>query len=149
MRASGARSTFERYLAAANGRDTAGLDEVLHPDFQDLYPQSGELSVGAENLKQIIANYPGGYEGGGTDRVIGAEDRWVTTPSFTVLRIEGTGDVFTAVQRARYPDGSDWYVIVIAQFKDDKIWRVETYWAPTFDPPAWRAPFVRLVKRPE
>ena len=39
-------------------------------------------------------------------------------PTFTVLRIEGTGSVFTGVQRAQYPDGSEWHVILIGEMRD-------------------------------
>ena len=148
MSASTARAVFERYLIAVNGRDADALDDVLHPDFEDLYPQTGELTRGADNLKQIINNYPGGYEGEGLGEVFGAEDRWVATPMFSMLRIEGTGDVFTAVQKGRYPDGTDWYIVVIAQIKDGRVWRVQSFWAPTLEPPAWRSEFVEIVERP-
>lgn len=148
MSTSDARSAFERYLAAVNARDADALDDVLHPDFQDFYPQSGELIRGAENVKRIIRNYPGGYEDLGRGPVFGAEDRWVTTPMFTLLRIEGTGNVFTGLQKARYPDGSDWYVVVIGEVKDDKVWRVQTLWSPTFEPPAWRSEWVEVTERP-
>lgn len=148
MSASDARAVFERFIAAGNGRDPDALDDLLHPDFQDFYPQSGERTRGAENLKAILANYPGGFEGAGTRRVVGAQDRWVTTPAFTVLRIEGTGNQFTAVQRARYPDGSDWYIVVIAEIKDGKVWRAESFFAPVFDPPAWRSGWVEVEERP-
>lgn len=103
MSASHARAVFDRYLAAVNGGDADALDDVLHPDFQDFYPQSGERTRGAENLKHIIRNYPSGYEDLGRGQVFGLEDRWVMTPMFTLLRIEGTGNVFTGVQKARLP----------------------------------------------
>jgi hypothetical protein len=104
MSASHARAVFERYLTAVNAGDADALDEVLHPDFQD-FSQSGERTRGVENLKHIMRNYPGGYEDLGRGPVFGAEDRWVITPMFTLLRIEGTGSVFTGVQKARYPGG--------------------------------------------
>ena len=96
------RAAFEAYLDALTQRDMAALGALVHPDFEDVYPQSGERTRGFANLKAIIENYPGGdLKDLGRERVEGAEDRWVTTPTFTVLRIEGTGNVFTAVQRAR------------------------------------------------
>ena len=143
-----ARAVFEAYLAAVNGRDVDGLDALLHPDFTDSYPQSGERTRGAANLKAIIEHYPeGGWTDQGTERVIGGEDRWLTTPMFTLLRIEGTGNVYTGVQRARYPDGSTWFVIVIGEIRDDRIWRVQSFWAPTFEPPAWRSRWVEVDAR--
>jgi hypothetical protein len=141
-----ARAAFEGYLDALNQRDLDALDALLHPDFEDVYPQSGERTRGPANLKAIIANYPeGGWTDQGRERVEGAEDRWVTTPTFTVLRIEGSGNVFTGVQRAQYPDGSEWHVILIGEMRDGQAWRMQTYFAPRFEPPGWREQWVELT----
>ena len=140
-----ARAAFEAYLAALTERDIAALDALVHPDFEDVYPQSGERTRGFANLKAIIENYPGGsLKDQGRERVEGATDRWVTTPTFTVLRIEGTGNVFTGVQRLQYPDGSEWYAVVIGEMRDGKAWRMQSYFAPRFEPPPWRAPWVEV-----
>ena len=141
-----ARAAFEGYLSALNERDQAALDALVHPDFEDLYPQSGERTRGLANLKAIIENYPeGGWTDLGRERVVGAEDRWVTTPTFIVLRIEGTGNVFTGVQRAEYPDGSEWHVVAIGEMRDGKVWRMQTFFAPRFEPPRWRAQWVEVI----
>ena len=141
-----ARAAFEAYLSALAGRDLAALDALVHPDFEDLIPQSGERTRGLTNLKAIGENYPGGvWKDQGRERVEGADDRWVTTPTFTVLRIEGTGNIFTGVQRAQYPDGSEWHVILIGEMRDGQAWRMQTYFAPRFEPPEWRAQWVELT----
>ena len=145
MTALSSRAVFEAYLDATNRRDLDALDPLLHPDFEDVYPQSGERTRGAANLKAIIEHYPGnGWTDEGRERVVGGEDRWVLTPTFTLLRIEGTGNVFTGIQKARYPDGSDWYVIVVGEVRDGLLWRVQTFFAPTFEPPEWRAAWVEV-----
>jgi len=141
-----ARAAFEAYLDALTEQDMAALDALLHPDFEDVYPQSGERTRGFANLKAIIENYPGGsLKDQGRERVEGAEDRWVATPTFTVLRIEGTGNVFTGVQRVQYPDGSEWYIVVICEMRDGKAWRMQSYFAPRFEPPDWRAQWVEVT----
>jgi len=142
MSTSDPRTVFEQFLAAVNGRDVGALDDLLHPDFEEVYPQSGEVTRGVQNLKAIIENYPGAYEDLGPERVVGGQDRWVTTPLFTLVRVEGSGTIFTGVQKARYSDGSEWHVIQIAQLKDGRIWRLHTYFAPAFEAPAWRSAFV-------
>ena len=148
MTPTSARSVFEAYINAADARDVVALEGLVHPDFEDVYPQSGERTRGFANLRAIIEHYPGGgYVGHGTDRVVGAEDRWVLTPAFSVLRIEGTGDTFTGVSRGRYPDGNDWYILVIGQVRDGRVWRAETYFAQTFEAPAWRAEWVEPAGR--
>ena len=138
------RAVFEAFLHAVNGRDTAALEALLHKDYLETYPQSGEETHGAANLRAIIENYPGGFEGRGRDRVVGSEDRWVVTPAFTLLRIEGAGDTFTSVQKARYPDGSVWHVLSIGEIRDGRVWRVQTFFAPAFEAPAWRSAWVDL-----
>jgi len=139
------RALVEAFLNAASNHDTAVLDDLLHPDYEERYPQSGERTRGAANLKAIIEHYPGGYTDQGHGRVVGAQDRWVVTPLFTLLRIEGTGNVFTGVQKARYGDGSEWFLVSILEVRDDRIWRAQTFFAPTFEPPAWRAQWVEVV----
>jgi hypothetical protein len=139
---------FEAYVRAVNSRDTAPLGDLVHPDFVGTYPQSGEQIHGVENLRAILRNYPGGYEGKGHERTVGSEDRWVVTPAFTMLRIEGGGDTFTAVQKARYPDGSDWYVVSIGELRDGRVWRLQTFFAATFGAPAWRSEWVEVNPAP-
>jgi hypothetical protein len=142
------REIFEAYLRATNARDLAALTELVHPEFEDVYPQSGELTRGLDNLLNIIENYPdGGYIGSGAERVVGSEDRWVLTPSFTVLRVEGAGDTYTGVSRGRYPDGSEWLIVTIGVVRDGRMWRGETFFAPTFDAPDWRAPWTERTPR--
>ena len=137
------RTVFEAFLQAANGRDIEALRSVVHPDFEDWYPQSGERTRGIANLLAIVSHYPGGgYQGQGTTRVVGTEDRWVMTPAFTIQRIEGTGDTYTGVSRGHYPDGTDWHIVTIGQIRDGRVWRAETYFAPAFEPPAWRTEWV-------
>jgi hypothetical protein len=138
------RAVYERFLDVTNRRDVAALDDLLHPDFEEVYPQSGERTRGVENLRKIIENYPGGYYDGGRVRVVGSEDRWVLTPVFSLIRIEGAGDTFTGVRKVHYPDGSDWYVVQIAEIRDDRIWRLQTFFGPLFEAPAWRAEFVEI-----
>lgn len=144
MAATEPRAVFEAFLRAVNNRDTAALQDLLHPDYVETYPQSGERTRGAANLQAIVEHYPGGYEDGGRKRLVGTEDRWVMTPLFTLLRIEGAGDTFTGVQKARYPDGTDWHVVSIGEVRDGRVWRVETFFAPAFEAPEWRSAWVEV-----
>jgi len=143
------RSVFEHFLQCVTDRDGTDLADLTHPDFEETYVQSGERIHGIENLRAIIENFPGGYQDHGADRVIGSEDRWVMTPALTLVRVEGAGDTFTGVSKARYPDGSDWYVIHIGEMRDGRVWRVQAYFAPLFDAPAWRSQWVDVVVNPE
>ena len=142
------RQVVERYLRAINERDMDTLRALAHPEFEDFYPQSGELTRGLANLEAILSHYPGDLEGLGQDQIIGGEDRFVRSPMFTVIRLEGSQETFTGIQRARYPDGSFWYVVILVALRDGRIYRTQSFFAPNFDPPAWRAKWVEVMPRP-
>ena len=139
------RAVFEAFLKAMNSGDTAALGELVHRDFTQTFPQSGELIRGLDNLRAEIEGHPGGYEGKGTDRVVGSADRWVVTPSSTLVRIEGAGDTFTGVSKVHYSDGTDWYAVMIGEIRDGRMWRLQTFWGETFEAPPWRASLVERI----
>jgi len=107
-------------------------------------PQSGERTRGKANYLAMVRNYPGGV--GTVDpkgaRLVGAEDRWVLTPMFTQLRIEGSGDVYTYVGSIRYPNGETWQLVSIIELRGGKVARSTSWYAAPFDAPEWRAPYV-------
>ncbi len=89
--------------------------------------------------------YPGGLPEAKTVRVIGTEDRWVASPSFTLVRIQGEGDAFTVEGKLSYPDGSSTHVVAILELRDGKVLRATHYFADPFDPPEWRAGLVERI----
>jgi hypothetical protein len=139
------RAVFEAYLRAMMSGDSAALGALVHADYTETYPQSGELIRGLENLRAEITGHPGGYQSKGIDRVVGSADRWVVTPSSTLVRIEGSGDTFTGVSKVHYSDGSDWYALMIGEIRDGRVWRVQTFFAETFEAPAYRASIVEKI----
>ncbi|MGH2456455.1 MAG: nuclear transport factor 2 family protein [Candidatus Limnocylindria bacterium] len=142
----GHRATVDRYVRALQSGDLDAQDETLHDDFQEGYPQSGERIVGKVNRRAILRHFT---ENMGSplpkvDMVMGAEDRWVLSPSFSALHISGTGDEYAVVGRATYPDGSEWHIIQLIKMKDGLIWRIRAYFGPPFEPAPWRADWVEL-----
>ena len=142
------RDVFERWLEAIQRRDMDVLRELAHADFRDLYPQSGELTIGVEKLITIIQGYPGGVESLGRDRLVGGEERFARTPIFTIVRVDGEGDNFTGISRARYPDGSRWMILNVGEIRDGLVYRTESYFAPYFEPAPWRSAMVEVRPRP-
>lgn len=147
MEPGAARRIFERYLRAISSLDLATLRELTHPDFENYYPQSGELIRGIDNMEAVMTNYPGATTGR-FERIVGGEERFIRSPLFTIIRVEGDDEALTGIQRVRYPDGSIWFAIALCQIKDGLVYRVDSYFAPYFDPPAWRAPWVEIRSRP-
>ena len=138
------RTVVERYARAIQDKDFDAQATLLTDDFIDEMPQSGERTRGKANYLALVRNYPGGV---GTveprsARLVGAEDRWVLTPMFTQLRIEGSGDVYTYVASVRYPNGDTWQMIAIIELRNGKVAKSTTWYAAPFDAPEWRAPYV-------
>lgn len=136
------REVVEQYVKALIARDLDLQAEVCNRDMVADYPQSGERIRGWDNFRAAHESYPGGLPQGVAAKVVRSEDKWVLGPSFNILRIEGTGDIYTLVGSARYPDGRTWQVMALLELRSGKIAKTtEVYGAP-FDPPAWRAQWV-------
>lgn len=135
------RSIVERYMDAWPG-DYDTLGGLRHPDFMEEWPQSGERILGHEAYRKIHENYPGGIPAVEPKRIIGSEDRLVLSPSSVPIRVEGRGDLYTIEAVNKYPMGETYYVVLILELRDGKVWRQKTYYAPPFDPPEWRAEWV-------
>ncbi len=138
------RTVVERYARAVQDKDHEALVALVTDDFVDEMPQSGERIRGRANLLAYIGSYPGGV--GTVDptstRLVGSEDRWVVTPMFTPLRIEGSGNVYTYVGAATYANGETWQMIQIVELREGRISKTTSWYAPSFEAPEWRAPFV-------
>jgi len=139
------REVVERYLAAIPG-DQATMRALRHPDFVEDWPQSGERVRGADRMAEIDANFPGGLPSGGVERIVGSEDRWVMTPTYTVLKVAGSGDVYTGLMRATYADKSEWWITTFLELKDGKIHHATTVFGPRLAAPEWRGEWVELVE---
>jgi ketosteroid isomerase-like protein len=136
------RETVEKFWQAVNAQAWGQIEMWLDADYVWEMPQSGERVRGVENNRAMNESYPGGLPKSEVRRITGAEDKWVTTPSFTILKISGTGDDYTTEALASYPDGSVWHAIDFFHFRAGKILRQTAYFAPTLDAPEWRAPWV-------
>jgi hypothetical protein len=66
----------------------------------------------------------------------------VLSPTFSALRIEGSGDVYTYVGTVTYANGETWQTISIIELRHEKIAKTTTWYAAPFEAPEWRAPFV-------
>lgn len=117
------------------------LGACYHDDAVLEYPQSGERFTGIENIKAQFANYPALEPGATVFQDLIGGTTYALSPLYTVLPLEGSGTRGTAVFRARYPDGSQWWVLNIYELRDEKIARARAFFAPEFDAPDWRAPY--------
>lgn len=126
--------------------DEATIQEMLHPGYVGDYPQSRERFRGFEAIRKQLRSYPGGSPSQESQAALLFEpyDQWLITPGYTVLPVVGP-ERFTAVVRARYPDGSIWHVITMVELLDGRVHRTFTYYAPEYERPAWREGMTELV----
>ncbi|MEO6294491.1 MAG: nuclear transport factor 2 family protein [Candidatus Limnocylindria bacterium] len=137
------RRVVDRYAATLAANDLDAFEALFRDDAVETYPQSGERFRGGPNIRGMLENYPARAEGmrPSVERVIGSEDRWVMSPSFTALSVAGSGEQFTTVGRVRYPNGEEWHVIHLMEVRDGKIAKVTSYFAAPFDAPDWRTAY--------
>ena len=135
-----ARELAELYTRAINARDWAALEPLLHDDYYVDFPQSGERIRGFANVRAMFEEYPGGLDIGGAEpvAVVGGEEKWAVAPNFAMVRVTGTAEMFTTVTRARYPDGTKWYVVALVHADGGRMRNGTIYFAPDFPAPEWR-----------
>jgi hypothetical protein len=134
------------YLKALSDRDREATGRLRHPGWTAEYPQSGERIRGHATEVAIADHYPGGLPQVDPGRIVGSEDRWVVTPSFTFERVVGSGDSWWGEGKVHYPDGSTWLIVSLYELRDGTILRETTYWSLPFDPPAWRAQWIEAIE---
>ena len=137
----GNREVVEKYFEAVNTGDWGRVETLLDPEYVWEMPQSGERVRGVENNRAMNENYPG-LPKVETRRITGSPDKWVTTPTFTLLKITGSGDDYTNESLASYPDGSVWHAVDIFRFRKGKILHQVSYFAASLEPSEWRARWV-------
>lgn len=137
--------TVRAYAKASAESDLATLQRLRHPDWTADWPQTGERVRGNEAFKAIVEQYPGGRPKERVARIVGSNDRWVATPSNTVVRLVGDGQAWWGEWMATYPDGTEWYCIGLLELRDGLVYRETVYWAPPLEAPGWRAGLVEPI----
>jgi limonene-1,2-epoxide hydrolase len=150
MSETGNRAIVERFARAIEAKDFDTQATLLADDYIDEMPQSGERIRGKANARAIVDQYPGGVGtvDADTSHIVGADDRYVMTPTYSILRIEGSGDQFTYSGTVTYANGETWHIIAIVEVRSGRIARSTTYYAAPFEAPAWRAPYVERMGAP-
>ena len=134
------RKLVETLAGIMAGRDWSALSTVFSPDAVLEFPQSGEVFRGLDNIRGQFEDYPDLDRGEITAIDIAPEQpTFALAPTYTVVSVAGSGDAATATFRGRYPDGSLWWVVIAYQSDGERIASAKAYFAPDFEPPAWRA----------
>jgi ketosteroid isomerase-like protein len=134
------RQIVDKFYQAINARDYEQFERFLDAEYLWEMPQSGERVRGPKNNRAVNEHHPG-LPTAEPRRVTGSEDKWVTTPSWTVLKVTGSGDNYTGECKVTYPDGSVWYAVDIFTFREGKILHQVAYFGTPLEAPEWRAPW--------
>ena len=59
-----------------------------------------------------------------------------------VIHLSGSGDHWWGAWVMTYPDGLVYHCIDLIELRDGLVRRETMFWAPPFEAPEWRAPFV-------
>lgn len=144
-----ARELAVKWLKMIQDGDFAEAREILDENIVSEWPQSRERVRGLKNLISIFTNYPGGSVIADAEKLRFkgvAEDSYLMTPMFTLVKTQGSGDEASGSILNRYPDGSDWYIIMFIKAHRGKIVYNEVYFAPLFEAPKWRKEWVERME---
>jgi ketosteroid isomerase-like protein len=109
----------------ADDWDAAG--KLMHDDYVQEWPQSGERIVGRDNALAINQNFPGGLPAMKFRRTVASAD-------LAVLEVELT-----------YADGSRYLGVSVLEVRDGKIAKETDYFGQPFPAPEWRAQWVERM----
>ena len=112
-------------LTTAAG-DQVAEHEIYHVDAVCIYPQSGEVIRGRQNLQALRSHHPGKPSG------------------FVVRRIVGEGNLWVTEYAIDY-EGKSAFTVSIMEFRDGKGARETQYFADPFEAPAWREQWVEWL----
>jgi hypothetical protein len=121
-------------------------------DVVEDYPQSGERIRGRANRRAVWENYPGWSARDNVPGALGSvtgDDPWVMTPTMNLLRLNGSGERFSATGELNDPSGAKWHLVQLIELRAGKIVRLTTYFAAPFEPAPYRAGFVERMPAPD
>ena len=115
-----------KYGIASANDDLAGMEALRHPDWEMVWPQTGEVVTGNEAYAEIRMHRPEGIP-----------------PRVRPLRLGGSGDCWWSEAGVEYGDGSRWLAVNFVELEDDLVRRERVYFMQPLPAPDWRAHLVR------
>ena len=116
------RIVLERLVQAFQERDADAVDDLVHDDVVEEYPQSGERIKGKQNYLSVFENIP-------------------LMPNVLEYRLTLSGDLAIAERTVQYGTNRS-YNTAITEMEDGKVKRARQYFAAPFEAPQWRAQWV-------
>jgi hypothetical protein len=107
--------------------DWEGAGRLMHDDYVQEWPQSGERIVGRDNAIAINKNFPGGL------------------PTMTFQNALSGGGLAVLEVGLTYADGSRYLGVSVVEIRDGKVAKETDYFAQSFPAPQWRAQWVERI----
>jgi hypothetical protein len=121
----GNRNTLQRYVQVLARQDLDTIEDHLHDDYVEEYPQSSERIRGKHNERSILHNYPG-------------------RPNIIDYGFKLGAELGVAELIAEY-SGERVYACETVELEDSKVKRVRAYFGEPFEAPQWRAQWVERM----
>ena len=123
-----AADLIRRYADAGARDDFEAMEALRHADWQEAWPQSGEIVASSANYRIVRTQRPEG------------------APRVEPGRVGGSGDCWWGEAIVHYADGSRWLAVTIFELRDGLVWRERLYFGQPVAAPAWRAAWVEREK---
>ena len=105
---------IRRLAAALSESDWSACSEVFASDAVMEFPQSREVFAGIDNIRGQFADYPQMPDDHmSAVELASDEPAYVLSPNYTLISVGGSGKGATSTLRARSPDVTLWWVILI------------------------------------
>jgi hypothetical protein len=121
------RAVLDEHWAASAAGDLEKEHDIYADNVVVDYPQSMERISGRQNIQALRGHHPSKPSGFKVRRIIGKGDLWITE---YVTVYDGQHRVPT---------------VSIMEFHDSKVVHETQYFAERFEPPAWRAQWVKVM----
>jgi ketosteroid isomerase-like protein len=138
------RSTVEGYGNALVGDARPAIEAFVHPDWNVVYPQSGERHDFATEMR-IDTDYPEGLPRRQVVDIRGASELWVVTPTNVPMLVATGGRAWVLEGIFEYATGDRWHAVLVGYTRDGRMWRERHYWAQPFEPGTWRTDLVEQI----
>ena len=144
-----------QYQDATLALDSEALARLRHPDYECVYPQSGERFSGHDSWAAAHADYKShfsaehltdlSHKGGVQRATVSTAPSAMPFASTPIINVSDTGDLVVVEGSGTWPDGKIYHWVLILEYRDGLVWRETQYFAEPFDAPEWRAPFTQPI----
>lgn len=124
------RQVVEKYIQCISDQNLEDLADLLHEDYVEEFPQSGERIKGKENWRKVYEAFP-------------------NMPEIKGYNLHVAGDIAVLEMLLDYPDSGIALACDILVFEDGKIARNTGYFGQPFAAPEWRSKWVEMMGEPE